>query len=199
MSIYRKVAAVEKVFGRLQKEIDGFQSQSTLKCLSGCGKCCTKPDIEATVLEFLPMAYYFYKQGTALETLEKLESPDHSSICHVFRLLAPAAGSGYCGEYQYRGLICRLFGFSATRDKNGQKRLATCQLIKADQADQYHTTVLSIQNGSLIVPMMSDYHSQLAAIDHELGTRFYPINEAIRRALEVVLFYYQYREGRKAG
>ncbi|CAD5258400.1 Fe-S-cluster oxidoreductase [Imperialibacter sp. EC-SDR9] len=197
LSIYKKVAAVERVFDGLQKEISTFQAQSSLKCLTGCGKCCTKSDLSATILEFLPLAYHLYKTDKAEEMLAKMDEESESTICHLFNPLVVGAGSGFCGNYKYRGLICRLFGYAASRDKNGQKTLVTCQLIKADQPVQYQTTVGAISAGTMAVPMMSDYQSQLMGIDWELGSKFYPVNTAIRKAVEMVLFYYQFR-GRRA-
>lgn len=199
MSIQKKVAAVERVFEKLQRDINTFQSQSSLKCLAGCGKCCTKPDISATILEFLPYAYHLYKTDTANEMLDKIDADGEAVVCHLFTPLIADTGSGFCGDYKYRGLICRLFGYAASRDKNGQKKLVTCQLIKSDQEAQYQLTVSGINDGSMAVPMMSDYQSQLMGIDWELGSKFYPINVAIRKAIEMVLFYYQYKGGRKAG
>lgn len=199
LSIYRKVAAVERVFEKLQKEINSFQSQSTLHCLSGCGKCCTKPDISATVLEFLPLAYHLHKTDKALHVLESMEKDPAAAICYLFQPLVVEGSTGFCGEYKYRGLICRLFGYSASRDKNGQKKLVTCQLIKADQPVQFQAAEEGIRSNTMYIPQMSDYQSQLMAIDWELGGKFYPINEAIRKALELVLFYAQYRGRRKAG
>lgn len=187
------------MFEKLQKEVGQFQAKTRLHCLSGCGKCCTKPDISATVLEFLPLAYHLYKAERALPLLESIEKGDGTSVCHLFQPLVVDAGSGFCGEYQYRGLICRLFGFSAARDKNGEKKLVTCQLIKTGQQEDFGSASEAIRTNSLYVPLMSDYQSQLMAIDWELGSRFYPVNEAIRRALELVLFYYQYKGRRKAG
>ncbi len=199
LSIYRKVAAVERVFEKLQKEINLFQEQTTLHCLSGCGKCCTKPEISATVLEFLPLAYHLHKADQAMPLLESMEKDPDSAICHLFQPLVVERTSGFCAEYKYRGLICRLFGYSASRDKNGQKKLVTCQLIKNDQPVAFQLTEEGIKSNAIAVPQMSDYQSQLMAIDWELGSKFYPINEAIRKALELVLFYAQYRGRRKAG
>lgn len=199
LSIYTKVAAVERVFAKLQKEISQFQAESKLQCLNGCGKCCTKPDISATVLEFLPLAYHLYKSDRALGVLESMETDPSATICQLFQPLVVNPGVGFCGEYKYRGLICRLFGFSAGKDKNGEKKLVTCQLIKNDQPEKFQATTEGIKSNTLFIPLMSDYQSQLMNIDWELGGRFYPINEAIRKALELVLFYSQYKGRRKAG
>ena len=74
MSIAHKVRSVERLFARLEIEINAFQKSSGLHCLAGCGKCCTKPDIDATPLEFLPYAFDLFLAGKADETLEKLKA-----------------------------------------------------------------------------------------------------------------------------
>ena len=70
MTLPEKVKAVERVFEELDTEIALFQSTTSLHCNWGCGKCCFKPDIEATILEFLPFALYLYQQHRALDWLK---------------------------------------------------------------------------------------------------------------------------------
>ena len=189
MTLSEKVGAVEKVFQELDAEIAKFQSSSSLHCKWGCGKCCFKPDIEATVLEFLPFAYYLYQQDHALDWLSKLEETD-SSICLI--LNPTRAGAGLCSEYPHRGLICRLFGYSARTNKYGKNELVTCQIIKTEQSTAYRTAADKVGAG-MPVPVMNQYYMQLHAIDIDLTRDFYPINEAIRKAIETVLHYYAYR------
>jgi hypothetical protein len=90
-------------------------------------------------------------------------------------------------------LICRLFGYSARVNKYGGKELVTCQIIKTEQNDAYVTSQKTISEGG-DVPVMSHYYMQLHAIDPDLTRDFYPINVAMRRAIEVVMQYYAYRE-----
>lgn len=92
----------------------------------------------------------------------------------------------------YRGLICRLFGYAAARDKYESLRLITCNIIKEQQAEVYAQSVEKIKAG-LEVPVMSQYYSRLNNIDQELSRKFYPINQAMEKALELVLHYYAYR------
>ena len=191
MSIVRKVRAVEKLYHSLNLEIARFQDQAPLKCIKGCGACCQKADIEATVLEFIPLAYHYLLQEKAAETLEKLQN-DARPTCSLLKLAVLDGTSGLCSDYQYRGLICRLFGYAASRDKWGQLRLVTCSKIKEEQAALYAEVQKKIKAG-VEVPVMSQYYSRLNAIDAELSRKFYPVNEAIIRALEVVLHYYAYR------
>src|SRR5690349_12554142 len=129
MELEEKIAAVEELFQRLDDEIAKFQSGSGLHCKFGCGKCCFKPDIEATTLEFLPFAYHLYKTNRAFEWLEKLKSSD-SSLCLI--LNPTQNGAGLCSEYTYRGMICRLFGYSARTNKYSKPELVTCQIIKTE-------------------------------------------------------------------
>lgn len=189
MRLEEKITAVEQVFQKLDTEISKFQEGSTLHCKFGCGKCCFKPDIEATILEFLPFAHHLYRTEKAEEWLEKFGGID-SSICQI--LNPTQSGAGLCSEYPHRGLICRLFGYSARTNKYGKHELITCKIIKTDQASAYNEAEQRIENGAP-VPVMSDYYMQLHGIDAELTKDFYPINQAIRKALETVLQYYSYR------
>lgn len=189
MSLVEKVKEVEAVFAKLDQQIAEFQSWSGLHCKFGCGKCCFKADIEATILEFLPFAHYLYTEDKAFEWLDKLKQSD-SSICLI--LNPTQSGSGLCTEYATRGLICRLFGYSARTNKYGERELVTCQIIKTEQSIQYQQATSEIEAGAN-VPLMNQFYMQLHGIDIELTRDFYPINEAIKRAIEVVLSYYAYR------
>ena len=188
-----KVKAVKKVYASLDNAIAQLQQDSGLHCLSGCGECCKKPDIEATPLEFLPLALQFYDEGRAEIALEEIRQ-SKSTLCYVFRPHVTNFG-GLCNEYPHRGLICRLFGFTARRNKEGQSELVTCKLIKEQQKELYEQVVTDIRSGKK-VPVMSDYYTRISNIDPSL-TQFYPINEAMAKAIETVLHYYAYRKRRK--
>lgn len=190
MELGDKIAAVQEVFGDLDKDIASFQSRTSIHCKFGCGKCCFKPDIEATILEFLPFAYHLYREGSALAWHEKLGN-QHESLCLILNPTQP--GAGLCSEYVYRGLICRLFGYSARVNKYNKKELVTCQIIKTEQAEAYRKAVDDIESGGE-VPVMSQYYMKLHAIDVDLTRDFYPINRAIQKAIETVMHYYAYRE-----
>jgi uncharacterized protein len=192
MSIEIKVLAVEKLFRRLDIEINTFQTSTKLHCKVGCGNCCTKPDIEASPLEFLPWAFHLFLNGETENVLEKL-SLKTNSICHIYNPISLFDNSnGSCSEYPYRGLICRLFGYGANTDKYGQLRLVTCKIIKEEQADNYQKATEALIN-KLPIPIFTDYYMNLSQIDFHLGNIILPINEALKRAIEEVLQYYAYR------
>ncbi len=113
------------------------------------------------------------------------------SPCAIFSV-ATQGGAGLCSEYKYRGLICRLFGYTARTNKYNKKELVTCAIIKSEQAEQYQAAVQKIDQGEP-VPVMNQFYMQLHGIDFELTRDFYPINQAMRKAIETVLQYYAYR------
>jgi len=188
----QKVNAVKQVYSRLDKDIEDLQKSSGLHCLAGCGECCKKPDIEATPLEFLPLALQLFDEGRAEKALEEIQNST-DTLCYVFRPHVTNFG-GLCNEYPNRGLICRLFGFTARRNKEGNSELVTCKLIKEEQSAQYNALIEEIKQGKK-VPVMSNYYTRMSSIDHNL-VDFYPINQAMQKALEVVLGYYAYRKRR---
>ncbi|MBN8575510.1 MAG: YkgJ family cysteine cluster protein [Cytophagales bacterium] len=189
MTLPEKVNAVRTVFEQLDARIAAFQNETSLHCKFGCGKCCFKADIEASVLEFLPFALHLYQNKLAEHWHEKLQS----TTVPVCLILNPTqAGAGLCSEYVHRGLICRLFGYSARTNKYGKKELVTCQIIKTEQAPAYQSAVDKID--ALDIPVMNQLYMQLHAIDFELAQKFYPINQAIQHAIETVLQYYAYRD-----
>ncbi len=189
MTIEEKVRDVEAVFDALDQEIAAFQASSSLHCKFGCGKCCFKPDIEATSLEFLPFAFHLYRTNQIESWYDKL-SGNQSPICLI--LNPDQSAAGLCSEYKYRGLICRLFGYSARTNKYGKKELITCQIIKTEQSENYSAAEQRVSEGGE-VPVMSNYYMQLRNIDPELSTRFLPINQAMKAAFQYVLSYYAYR------
>lgn len=192
MSIAHKVQLVEALFDRLEIEITAFKSETNLHCNKGCGKCCSKPNIEASPLEFLPWAFHLFLNGQAEETLVQLSATSNNN-CLLYRPLSVLEHhKGSCSNYKYRGLICRLFGYAASTDKYGKLRLATCAIIKEEQFQKFTIAETAIGKGQY-VPVFTDYYMKLAQIDYNMGTILLPINEALKIAIEEVLHYYAYR------
>lgn len=191
MQLEEKVKAVEEVFEDLDRDISHFKGLTRIGCIRGCGECCKKPDIEATVLEFLPLAFQIHREGRENEVLEQLEEQPDATRCLFFATALPGHGAGMCTIYAHRGLICRLFGFSATTDKHGKPVLATCKYIKNDENGSYKNAVGHIDEGGF-VPVMNNYYMRLLAIDMALANQFFPINQAIKLAIEKVGMYYAY-------
>lgn len=192
MAIIQKVQLVEELFEALENEIASFKNHTKLDCIAGCGNCCNNAKVDASPLEFFPWAFHLFLNGQAQNTIEALQNTTDAR-CFMFKALSfTDVRAGKCTDYKYRGLICRLFGFSANRDKYGQMRMATCARIKEEQKQQFTEAEIAISNG-LYLPVFSDYYTKLSSIDARLGKDLYPINQALQIALEEILHYYAYR------
>ncbi|MBT30057.1 MAG: hypothetical protein CMO01_10395 [Thalassobius sp.] len=194
MSIVLKVKQVQKVFEKLEYEVTQLQKNTGIYCLTSCGQCCTKPNIEASVLEFLPLAFDLFLRKETTQFKEQVLQTD-LAICHLFNPLSLKPNNNYiigkCTHYQYRALVCRLFSYASIRNKVGQKKLSTCKLIKGTFPDE--VAKLDQPEEIELIPNYSNYFQQLVQIDFRLSQEFHPINKAILRAIDEVESYYSYR------
>lgn len=183
---------VEQFYTALDKDLNAFQHEVKYSCISGCSKCCTSPNIEASILELLPYAFHLYKNNTAEIVYDRLLL-NTSPICNLYQPLQATLKKGACADYNHRALICRLFGFSFTRNKIGEPELLTCTTIKDAYPDIYESINKKAQEG-LAVPLATNYYNQLTDIDYNLSKERFSINEAMRLAIEMVLNHYHYSE-----
>ena len=161
-------------------------------CISGCGFCCANPEVPATALEFLPLAFDLQEKGLAEDIAAQLAADKSKGLCVVYRAQAEDQTKGFCGNYEKRGLICRVFGASARKNnKTNQKELITCKLLKAERPENFQLVTERI-NDDLEIPLAPAYYTRLKDVDEALSV-LHPINEAILMALELVLrdAYYQ--------
>ncbi len=188
MNLETKICQVQSIFSQLDQEIEELKHSSGLDCRSHCTHCCENPDIEATILEFLPLAKHIYDLGWHERYLHQLAAKPEQCI-----LLNPEQKASQdislvpgCRMYPYRGIICRLFGFSTREDKFGNPELVACSWLK--HAPAYANIFLL----GIKIPTIAEYRWQVYGIDPRLCDVMYPINEAIRRAIEIVITYFWY-------
>ncbi len=197
MILTNKVRAVLKIYRKLEIDTGLFQSATGLSCKSGCGTCCSYPDIYATPLEFLPYAFHQYQTGKAEEKMELLKTEfSELKTCSLFSHRQLALGPGGCLDYEFRGLVCRVFGFSSMILKDGSHSLIACKILK-----EKHPAIFDHSENSLeklqMAPVAANYYLPLASIDYELSEKQLPVNPAIIKALEYVLAYYCYRKKKR--
>jgi uncharacterized protein len=189
--LIRKIKAVAKILEEAEKQTSLFGTRNNITCTAGCGKCCITPNIEASPLEFLPAAYELYKQGRINEFYDRITILEEGSLCVFYN--PPINGGENCTFYPYRGLICRVFGFSTRVSKNNQLEMITCTIIK--QSAPYHELN---QQKLKIAPVASDFYMQLRNIDIREAENLMPINEALKKAMETVMFHFRYNSKKPA-
>lgn len=189
--LIKKTAKVTSIFQSADKQINKFKEKTGLKCINKCGECCLKNNIEATVLEFMPAALYIVNNSEFENIYSKLNNNFDKPICIFYNPFT--SDNGYCSIYEYRGLICRLFGFSANYNKNGIPNMITCRQIKQNLS---FNNVYSFKK---YIPIISEYYLKLYLVDFNLSRERLPINQAIKKALDIVMLYYEYKKPRKTG
>jgi len=196
MNIVQKIRAVEHLYRTLEKETQSFHHLTQINCPESCFYCCTTSHIEASTLEFYPMAYFLYKNGKAEEILDKIEINNKENLCPVLQSMSQHKMTSGCMYYEKRGLVCRLFGNYIMTDKYGVKKVSTCKIIKEMQPDQLINANNLLRTRSF-GPSSLDYYMQLQLIDYHNVQKMYPIATAIKIALDTIITHFRYN-GSKA-
>ncbi len=175
--------SIPALFNVVTNEVNQFAAATGVQCPSGCGACCTNPNMQTTVAEMMPLATHLWESGQAETFLKRLDDLNNVDICAMYQPDKGDHNKGRCQAYQFRPGICRLFGYCARVDKHGNKQLVTCKVIKdAFPVDKIEERI----NKGLTVPMIGDYVMQVYGVDPLLGKTSMPINQALHKALERV-------------
>lgn len=181
MERYRKLAKdIEDLYKESSFAFQSFQKESGLLCLSGCGGCCIHPNIEATMLEMLPLALKIIDNGSENDLYEKLNE-DHT-ICLFYQKTNSDGSQGYCKVYHERPSVCRSFGASARKKKDGTKEWLVCKVIK-----EHHQNILP-HHMLESAPVIGTFALKIRGLDHNLSKEIYPINMALKLMLEKLLY-----------
>ena len=187
------IEEVEKVFEELDAHLKHTAEESGLKCPDFCGMCCRKTDIEASPIEFMPLADWLYKSGQVDNFLAAMDDTKHP-WCACFNPEASVHHEWGCQYYEHRGLICRLFGFGFRLNRDNLPVLVTCKIMKQTQPSAVSKAAEMASSHPEDMPVFSHYFMRLLAIDPDLAVPQMPINQAIRVAIEKLYFYYLDRE-----
>jgi Fe-S-cluster containining protein len=186
MNLNAKIRATTRIFNEADRHVEKFRRTSGLGCVSGCHMCCLNPNIHATVMEFIPLATALVDAGRHEDILARIESRKEK-ICVIFN---PLTGPGSCSMYEHRGLICRLFGFTARTTREGTPQLVTCEPIKRNMEKTPELSAITL------APQMPAYYMKLYGIDPLLSIRYMPINESIEQAIHHVAMGTKFRKKR---
>ena len=190
---------VMDVYQSLSQEFSAYQSSQSLNCVEKCGACCNNPDIEVSPLEMLPLALHLFDTGRAEHEFDELDNYS-GFACKQYQRLSLDGKEGYCGIYEYRPGICRMFGAAGYKTKSGEATLSVCKPIKQAVPEKYAAALIAIQpawgqsNNSDPMsisnskpPMIAEGRQKLAQLDYELSDKLIPINDALRYILEKIL------------
>jgi len=178
-------------------EISEYQTElmasAGFGCIEECGACCKSPQVEATPAEMLPLATELLKDPNWQKTLETLQSAE--APCIFYRPTSPDGEMGRCSVYQMRPSICRLFGASAQKRKDGTLEFSTCVKQKKYFAAAIQNANKNI-NEKKDVTTMQDFGQKLKMqlLSYPNLAEPLPINQAAAKAMEHLAFYQQYKD-----
>lgn len=175
-------------FENISLEFSGYQTKVNLECISGCGRCCFKPDIFCTPIELLPMVLHLIETDQANEVYEKLKN-SKLERCFFLQVTDSEKLKGFCESYHFRPLVCRTFGVSARNGKNGYVEFSVCKEIKTTLIDSFDKLIKNIYvNESLDLPYIDSTSSKMATIDPQFFDEPKVINESLKIMLEKMLY-----------
>lgn len=175
---------LSEVYQEMSKAFSSTQNLNNLQCPSDCGRCCQNPQIEASILEMLPMALYLHDHNLTDSYLEKI---DHSMQTNQFCI---GIKDNRCHLYQNRPSICRMFGVSGFSDKHQKIQASVCKRLKELFPEESHKVINSPENHHLEI--MSHWSSRLLTLDPNLLNHNMHINLALAKAIEKVELHLRY-------
>jgi len=184
MSIYNEIL---EVYNNFDRTIASFQSATGMRCPPGCSLCCREWHVETTVLEVLPLAREIYRReeddGIMSAIFEKEQRNDSS--CVLIKDTLSEGDPGACSYYEFRPLICRLFGFAARRNKHDEIELMPCRILKETAPSEVKRAEMALSQG-LSLPVYQEAFMRISYIKPNIGYRRLLINRALKEAIEIL-------------
>ena len=178
------------LYHRADAAVDQFVQASGVTCPFGCGTCCEGfvPDILPLEAEYLATWLAIYDRDRAYRIaasgLEPVIHTDGRTGCPLYNPESP----GHCTVYEARPLICRMFAFSAVRNKHGEVSYSVCRLAgPGGKARTARGPAVEDVFGA-VPPVMADYGSELVHMDPSAADSRRPLDHALQTALRRVLF-----------
>ncbi len=179
-----------ELYQELDSKIEKFKRETGLDCIRGCGECCAieSRKVEVSMAELIPLSLHLWETGEAEGYLKKMEQMDEGGPCVFYKKGPRVKEEGGCSIYPWRPLVCRLFGFSAVKNKYGQPVAVLCSVLKKRNPEVVREIDLKIQRG-LEIPINPYYAKRVTLLYPTYGKERLPINEAVKKAIERVGFY----------
>lgn len=186
---------VLNIYQEVDRKILRFQEATGLKCPPGCGSCCMSQEVEATVLEVLPLAIESFSAQQEDLLYAKIEEQERKGdrACILYQPDLRTPGNGRCTYYKVRPLLCRLFGFATRKSKEGNLELCTCKLLRATFPQELQKEG---ENGlsKFSLPVYQEISMRIAVLNPGMGFQRLPLNLAIKSAIEKVFWKREYQD-----
>lgn len=177
---FPQLQKIIQLYQDIDEVITMIKTWFAVACPPGCGVCCdTHSDkIEASITEMLPLCVYLYENKTYQSWLDRA----NQERCIFYSQASLQGRTGCCMVYDYRPLVCRLFGFTFMKDKYGGVMPVACSVLKRTFNEKIPSNKVPIK----AYPELRSFSLQSMMLD-PFGGKRYPINEAFINAMEYVI------------
>ena len=169
-SVYDTLLQIEEAYERIAREQKEWYDAAKFYCPEGCGHCCEGFEPDLMEGEALYMAAWLIENqnDTAMKIAEEEFPFDNGSkTCRLFNPDSPY----HCSIYNGRPFICRLFGASSFRSRDGDKTWRPCKFYpdeilaahKPPLAKRQYSESETLQVLGAVPPLMSDFTESIAA------------------------------------
>jgi Fe-S-cluster containining protein len=193
-SVQIVVDRLDEIYADVASSQEPWKLASPFQCADGCGSCCVDFEPDVLECEALYLAVWMLSHqseraeailtGTFVSPREGTSAASHTG-CLFFDPESPY----HCTVYDGRCLICRLFGYTGDRGKDGKPRWKPCKFLPLDELDhgdkrrhQYEETELLDRFGT-VPPVMSDITAQVVALSPDTTQTRRPLREALPDAI----------------
>lgn len=168
--IYSVFKQVETIYQKIQIVQAKWYEKSQFFCPEGCGECCRNFEPDLLECEAVYMAVWLLQnqKETAQKVMDGNFPFNQNKGCPFWNENSPY----HCSIYEGRGFICRLFGASGFRSKEGCTVWRPCKFYPAD--------LLSKQKNSLSHRQFS--HEELESI---FGVTPPVMSDLMQQAVEI--------------
>jgi len=153
-----------------------------LACPEGCGSCCEPfiPDVLPVEARYLA-AWLLRERPLLAERIARWpEGLGAVPPCPFYDAVRPG---GHCTVYPARPLICRLFGFSALRDREGRESFALCKRMPSRPGGRSWSGSRLEEELGASLPDMADFSASVVTlVPDEAGERAL-LTEALPQAV----------------
>ncbi len=182
----RLVDSLDTLYVEIELAQVEWKKVSPHNCIDGCGSCCVNFEPDVLEIEALHLAAWIvYHKGDWADAImngsfiSPREDPEFG--CLFF----DPANSNHCTVYGGRSMICRQFGYSCDRGRDGRPRWKPCKFPffgKEEQSRQFTETEMLEKFGK-VPPVMSDISAQVTALMPDGINERLSLHEALPAAI----------------
>ena len=174
-SVYETLIQVEAAYERIANEQKLWYNAANFYCPEGCGYCCEGFEPDLMEGEALYMAAWLLENQNDLALQLAGQNAESSfpfdngpKTCRFFNPASPY----HCSIYNGRPFICRLFGASSFRSRDGDKTWRPCKFYPEDLlafhkpplAKRQYSEAETLEVLGAVPPLMNDLTEEVAAV-----------------------------------